>query len=155
MRWRFSVLMLGTFSAASLLSAQHHNCPTGFDFAGTLHGSGSYGVAFNEIREIDLPPYATIDTSFQQSNVRVRGGSKQAQSNMHAKDIPKGIYLIPSGSTLYDNGWAVSAPELQPIGSPTRYRFAMKLYCISSSNTPTMHYGGCDVNVDVCYKPKH
>ena len=137
MRWRLSALMLGTLSAASVLSAQQHNCPAGFDFAGIIKGAGSYGVDFNERREIDLPPYATIDTSYQQTNVRVHAGNSKAKSDMRAKDVPKGLYLIPFGSTLYDNGWAVSAPELKQLGTPARYRFGMKLYCISSLMPPT------------------
>jgi len=105
-------------------------------------------------RELDLPPGASIDTSFQQSKVRVRAGNGQAQSDLHAKDIPKGIYIIPSGSTMYENGWAVSAPELKTVGELAQYRFGMKLYCMSSSSLPYAHYGGCNVNVDVCYKPE-
>lgn len=153
MRLRVSLVTLGLLSMSATLRAQH-NCPQGFDHAGTLTGSGSYGIAFDERREINLPMYATIDMSFQQSAVRARAGNRTAQSDLHAKDIPKGIHIIPSGSTLYDNGWAVSAPELKTVGEPARYRFGMKLYCISSSTVPTAHYGGCQVTVDVCYKPK-
>ncbi|MGD0443626.1 MAG: hypothetical protein ABSA39_06785 [Edaphobacter sp.] len=131
-----------------------HNCPQGFDYAGALRGTGSYGIAFDERRELTLPLYATIDSSFQQRNVRARAGNGQAKSDLRVTDIPKGILIIPSGSILYDNGWAVSAPELKPVGEPVQYRFAMKLYCISSSSSSNKHSGGCDVNVDVCYKPK-
>jgi hypothetical protein len=131
-----------------------HNCPPGFDYAGTLNGAGVYGVAFDERREVNLPSYATLDTSFQQTKVRAFAGNRQAKSDLQAKDIPKGIYIITGGSTIHENGWAVSAPELKTVGEPARYRFGMKLYCISSSASPTMHFGGCDVNVDVCYKPK-
>ena len=152
MRLRVSLVTLGLLSIAVPLFAQH-NCPQGFNYAGTLTGTGSYGIAFDERREINLPEDATIDTSFQQSNVRVRGGNSRAKSDMQAKDIPKGILIIPSGSTRYDNGWAVSAPELKTVGEPAQYRFGMKLYCISSSGTDA-HFGGCDVNVDVCYKLK-
>lgn len=138
--------------AASLLA--QHNCPQGFNFAGTLRGTGSYGTPFDERRELNLPQDATIDTSFQQSNVRARAGNGLAQSKLQAKDIPKGILIIPGGSTLYDNGWAVSAPELKTVGEPAQYRFGMKLYCISSTSPSNRHMGGCDVNVDVCYKLK-
>jgi hypothetical protein len=153
MRLRVSLVTLGLLSMAPPLPAQH-NCPEGFNFAGTLHGTGSYGIAFDERREVTLPLYATIDTSFQQSNVRARAGNSKAKSDLQAKDIPKGIYILTGGSTHYDNGWAVSAPELKTVGEPPRYRFGMKLYCISSSNSPNAQFGGCDVNVDVCYKPK-
>jgi hypothetical protein len=127
-----------------------HNCPQGFNFAGTLRGTGSYGIAFDERRELDLPLGATIDTSFQQKNVRARDGNGLAKSAMQAKDIPKGIAIIPGGSILYDNGWAVSAPELKTVGEPAQYRFGMKLYCISSTSLTNRHSGGCNVNVDVC-----
>ena len=95
-----------------------HNCPPGFDYAGTLKGAGAGGVAFDERREVNLPPYATIDTSFQQSKVRAHRGNGQAQSDLHAKDIPKGIYIITGGSTIHVNSWAVSAPELRRWASP-------------------------------------
>ncbi len=153
MRLRVSLVTLGLLSMAAPVLAQH-GCPERFNFAGTLKGNGSYGVPFDERRELNLPPNATIDTSFQQSDVRAHAGNGLAQSDLHAKDIPKGIYIIPSGSTLNDSGWAVSAPELKTVGDPARYRFGMRLYCMSSSSTPTMHNGGCYVKVDVCYKPK-
>jgi hypothetical protein len=149
MRLRVRLVTLGLLSIASPLLAQH-NCPPGFDYAGALKGTGSYGVAFDERREINLPPYATINTSFQQTSVRARAGNGHAKSDLQAKDIPKGIYIIPSGSTMFGNGWAVSAPELTTVGEPARYQFGMKLYCISSASAPTMHYGGCSVSVDVC-----
>jgi hypothetical protein len=95
-----------------------HNCPQGFDYAGTMAGTGSYGVAFDERREVHLPLYATIDTSFQQSTVRAHGGNREARSDLLAKDIPKGIYIIPFGSTLNENGWAVTAPKLTTVGVP-------------------------------------
>ena len=153
MRLQVSLVTLGLLSIAPPLLAQH-NCPTGFDFGGTLKGGGSYGISFDERREVLLPAYATIDTSFQQDNVRAHAGNGKAKSDLTAKDIPKGIFIAPHGSTLYNNGWAVSAPELKTEGEPARYRFGMKLYCISSSSSHNMNNGGCDVNVDVCYKPK-
>jgi hypothetical protein len=154
MRCRVSVVTFEVLRALLPLCAQQHNCPAGFDYAGILKGGGAYGIPFNQVRELDLPSTATIDTSFQQANVRASAGNKEAKSDMRAKDIPKGILIIPSGSTLYDNGWAVSKPELKQVGSPARYHFSLNLYCISSSTPPTMHYGGCDVSVEVCFKPQ-
>jgi hypothetical protein len=153
MRLQVCLVSLGLLSVVSPLLAQQR-CPPGFDYGGTLKGTGNYGVAFDVRREISLPPTATIDTSFQQEKILAHAGNDRAKSDLQAKDIPKGIYIITSGSTLYDNGWAVSAPELKTVGEPPRYRFGLKLYCISSSTPPTMHYGGCDVNVLVCYKPQ-
>ena len=128
--------------------------PSGVQLCGNPNGH-RFRPILDERREIDLPEDATIDTSFQQSNVRVRAGNGRAQSNLQAKNIPKGIYIIPFGSALYDTGWAVSAPELKTVGEPAQYRFGMKLYCTSSSSPEYTDYGGCEANVYVCYKPKN
>jgi hypothetical protein len=138
-----------------------HNCPQGFQYAGNLSGTGSFGNDFNEKREINLPENATIDQSYQQTRIRSQNGNPRAHSDLLPKDIPKGIHIIPYGSTDLEKGWAVSAPELtkfiiksQSGGSDIRYRFKMKLYCtVGSSETPRQ-FGGCDVTVDVCYLPK-
>src|ERR1700739_319842 len=90
MRLRVRLVSLGLLSMAAPLLAQH-NCPPGLDNGETLKGAGVCGVAFDERREVNLPPYATIDTSFQQSKVRAHGGNDYAQLDLHAKDIPKGI----------------------------------------------------------------
>ena len=71
MRLRVSLVTLGLLSMAPPFLGQH-NCPQGSNYAGTLQGTGSFGIAFDERREVNLPPYATIDTSFQQKNVRAR-----------------------------------------------------------------------------------
>jgi hypothetical protein len=135
MRLPARLVTLGLLSMGTPLLAQH-NCPPGFDFAGTLKGAGSYGVAFDERREINLPPYATIDTSFQQISVRAHAGNGQAKSDLQAKDIPKGIYIITGGSTMFENGWAVSAPELKTVGEPARYHFGMKLTVFRALQLP-------------------
>ena len=142
----------------SPLLAQH-NCPTGFDFGGTLKGSGAFEDAFDARREIKLPSYATIDTSYQQSKVRSHAGNDRAKSDLQAKNIPKGILTsslfsaINSHETMAAGRWHLSSNT--ESGEPAlRYLFGMKLYCISSSSPGYMHYGGCDVNVYVCYKPK-
>jgi hypothetical protein len=145
------------FCASSLALAQN-NCPQGFRFVGTLSGTGSVVSEFNERREINLPENATIDTTYQQANVRSHGGSVKPKSELRAKDIPKGILIIPYGSTDLEKGWSVSAPELVAIkapGSPsvTGYKFGMKLYCTVGS-TINQNVGGCNVGVDVCYLPK-
>jgi hypothetical protein len=121
-----------------------------------MSGTASYGTPFNERREVTLPEGATLDTSFQQQKVRSSAGNQKAQSNLLAKDIPKGILIIPSGSTTYGQSWAVSAPELKVVGSGdnAQYKFGMQLYCTTSGNRSEQHFGGCDVNVEVCYKPK-
>ena len=127
---------------------------SGVGLCRNLEGHRFLRVAFDERRELIFPSFATINMSFQQTKVRARADNSQAQSQLQAKRYSEGIYIITSGSTIHENGWAVSAPELKAVGEHARYRFGMKLYCISSSAAPNMHAGGCDVNVDVCYKPK-
>jgi hypothetical protein len=151
------LLVFVVFSTSSLALAQS-NCPQGFQFAGTLSGTGSYVGDFNERRQIKLPEDATLDTSFQQANVRSHGGSVKPKSELRAIDIPKGILIIPHGSTDLEKGWSVSSPELVAIGaagsqSVAGYRFGMKLYCTVGSGA-SQNVGGCSVTVDVCYLPK-
>jgi hypothetical protein len=144
------------FYTSSLALAQH-NCPQGFQFVGTLSGTGSYASEFNERRQINLPEGATIDTTYQQANVRSHGGSVKPKSELRAKDIPKGILIIPYGSTDLEKGWSVSGPELVAIKAPgsqsVGYSFGMKLYCTVGSAV-AQNVGGCSVAVDVCYLPK-
>lgn len=136
------------FYTSSLALAQH-NCPQGFQYVGTLSGTGSIVSEFNERRQINLPQNATLDTTFQQSNIRSHGGSVKPKSELRAKDIPKGILIIPSGSTDLQKGWSVSDPELVAIKAPgsqsvTGYKFGMKLYCTVGS-TVNQNVGGCHV----------
>ena len=98
-----------------------------------------------------LPEGATLDTSYQQPNVRARDGSSQAKSKLRGTDIPKGIHVFPHGSTDFQKGWAVSDPKLEQVQG--RYKFGMKLYCTTAGGT-TANMGGCEVEVEVCYKPK-
>lgn len=152
------LLAIVVFCTSSLALAQH-NCPQSFRYAGTLSGSGSIVSEFNERREINLPQGATIDTTYQQTSVRSHGGSVTPGSDdLRAKDIPKGIHVIPYGSTDLQKGWSVSAPKLVAIELPgsegvSRYRFGMKLYCTVGSAV-TQNVGGCGVQADVCYLPK-
>jgi hypothetical protein len=148
------LLAVVVFCTSSLALSQT-NCPQGFQLAGTLSGTGSYVGEFNERRQINLPENATIDTTFQQANVRSHGGSVKPKSELHVKDIPKGILIIPHGSTDREKGWSVSAPELVAIKAPgsqsiTGYKFGMKLYCTVGTGT-SQNVGDCSVAVDVCY----
>ena len=145
------------FYTSSLALAQH-NCPQGFQHVGTLSGTGSISTDFNERRAINFPENATIDTTYQQTNIRSHGGNPKAHSDLTAKEIPKGIHIITYGSTYLNNGWSVSAPKLVTIQvtgseSATRYRFGMNLYC-TVGRVNTQNVGGCNVEVDVCYLPK-
>ena len=152
------LLAFVVFSTPSLVHAQS-NCPQGFQPAGTLSGTGSAVTEFNETRRINLPGDATIDTTYQQMNVRFYGGSVKPRSgSMLANQIPKGILIIPHGSTDLEKGWSVSAPKLIAIKDPgtqaiVGYRFEMKLYCTVGSSV-SQNVGGCSVGVDVCYLPK-
>jgi len=142
----------------SSLPAQQ-NCPEGFRYVGKMSGTGSFGSPFKERRELILPEDATLDTSFQQKQVRSRDGNALAQSKMVATEVPKGILIITHGATVYDQGWAVSAPQLRIVqpgdnSHPPRYAFGMMLYCTASPQSGYMQYGGCDVSVEVCYKIK-
>ena len=149
MTTRLGLLILGLLFTSPSILAQH-SCPEGFNYVGSLSLTGSYGAA-EEKKEIELPAGATIDTSYQQTSIRARNGNRDAQSNLRAEDIPRGIYLSPSGTTSLGKGWAVSKPELKQVES--RQRFGMKLYCTTSGSSYE-NMGGCEVEVEVCYKPK-
>lgn len=145
---RLGLLILGLLFTSPSILAQH-SCPEGFNYVGTLSLTGSYGT--EEKKEIDLPLGATIDTSYQQASIRARGGNQKAQSNLHAEDIPKGIHTSAAGATSLGKGWAVSKPELRQVQS--RQIFGMKLYCTTGGGAYD-NMGGCEVAVEVCYKPK-
>ena len=137
------------------LSVAQSNCPDGFRYAGTLQGSAAYQVPFSEWVEIKLPENAIPDIAYQQTRVRAEDGNIKEHSNLRPQDIPRGIHIVPYGSSS-DGGWAVSEPELRVLETQadrriTRYAFGMQLYCMPG-HLPT--HAGCDVNVDVCYKPK-
>jgi hypothetical protein len=151
-------LLSFVMSFASSLAFAQHNCPQGFQYAGTLRGTGSFVSEFNERREVNLPENATLDTSYQQANVRSHGGNSKAHSDLRPKDIPKGIHIMAAGTTDLEKGWAISAPELVVVqppasGNAPRYKFGMKLYCTVGTSPATRNFGGCDVSVEVCYLP--
>jgi hypothetical protein len=81
-------------------------------------------------------------------------------STLRAQDIPKGVLIITYGKSdeIYEQGWAVSDPELRAIeqdknGKVTRYEFGMKLFCKVGPSGASPHFGECSVNAEVCYKP--
>ena len=150
MTTRLGLLILGLLFTSPSILAQKNSCPAGFNYVGSLSLTGSYGAA-EEKKEIEIPAGATIDTSYQQTSIRARGGNRKAQSNLRAEDIPGGIHISPSGTTSYYKGWAVSKPELKQVES--RQRFGMKLYCTTGGGN-VENMGGCEVEVEVCYKPK-
>jgi len=150
-----------SFLLASTLSQAQSNCPEGFNYAGTLSGTGSASTELNRRVSLKLPENATLDESFQQKNLRATNGKSGAHSSMTAKDVPKGLLIITHGSSdpLYNQGWAVSDPELKALdrdarGKVTQYEFGMKLFCTVRGG-PNPLFGTCSVGADVCYRPLH
>jgi hypothetical protein len=136
------------------LSSAQSNCPQGFVFLGSLSGTGSQTQEFNKKVELKLPPGATLDESFQQSTVRATNAKGKA--NLRPQDIPKGILIIPHGSSDSDNVWSVSEPTIEKEDnetSATRYKFGMHLFCRVEGSPHHQQAGDCEVSVEVCYKP--
>ena len=157
MKRRLGFLAL-SFLFMSVLSTAQSNCPQGFAYVGTLSGTGSSIEEFDKKLALKLPESATLDESFQQ--IKVRATSAKGKSNLRPQDIPKGILIIPHGSNDQDKVWSVSEPRLTEIKgennetSSTRYEFGMHLFCRVQGNSYSQQTGECDVNVEVCYKPK-
>ena len=145
-----------SFLLISSLSGAQNRCPEEFRYAGTLSGTGSRSGPFNETVVLKLPENATLDESYQQTKVRATNGKSKAQSNLRPQDIPKGIHIIPSGSSDLEKVWAVSKPQLRKIKdeTSTRYAFGMHLFCSVHGSPYTQTEGACNVEVQVCYKPK-
>jgi hypothetical protein len=98
---------------------------------------------------------AAADESFQQSAVRAT--NTKGKANLRPQDIPKGILIIPYGSTDSDKVWSVSDPTIKKENNETsssRYIFGMHLFCMVKVHTFSQNTGGCEVSVEVCYKPK-
>jgi hypothetical protein len=154
MKKQVGFLTISFLLMSSLSSAQEERCPEGFRYAGALSGSST--ETFDKTVFITLPEYATLDESFQQIVVRATNGKKNAKSNLRPKDIPKGFYITPYGSSDLEKAWAVSEPQLKTDnnGASTRYAFGMHLFCAVNGSTFSQTEGACDVGVQVCYKPK-
>ena len=150
---RRELLMIAVLFLPSVILAQspHDRCPEGFRYVGTLTGNGSFEEPLNKTLEISLPENAKLDTSYQQTKV----ATDNARSKFRPQDIPKGIDIVPYGQTDLGKEWAVSDPELKTVPDTdgrTRHVFAMNLSCSMSEHA--RQFGGCAVNVDVCYKPQ-
>jgi hypothetical protein len=146
--WTVSFLLMSSLSNAQ------DRCPEGFRYAGAL--SGTSAETFDKTVSLKLPEFATLDESFQQTAVRATNGKKNAKSNLRPQDIPKGIYITPSGSSDLEKIWAVSEPQLKTdnTGGSTRYAFGMHLFCAVQGSPYSQTEGSCEVGVEVCYKPK-
>jgi hypothetical protein len=156
---RRSSLLAFVFLFSSTVSFAQSNCPEGFRDAGTLSGTGSHTTDLDERVTLMLPENARLDESYQQQNVRATNGKRGVRSSLRAQDVPKGILIIPHGKSdeLYNQGWAVSNPELKVLqkdesSKVTRYEFGMKLSCHVAGG-PNPIIGDCSVDVEVCYKP--
>jgi hypothetical protein len=146
---------IASFLLISSLSSAQATCPEGFRYAGTLSGTST--ETFDKTVFLKLPEYATLDESYQQTAVQATNGKKNAKSNLRSQDIPKGIRITPHGSDDLEKIWAVSEPQLikpDGKGTSTRYAFGMHLFCAVQGSTYTQTEGACDVEVQVCYKPK-
>ena len=154
MKKHVGFLTVSFFLMSSLSSAQDR-CPEGFRYAGALSGSST--ETFDKTVFLKLPEYATLDESFQQTAVRATNGKKNAKSNLRPQDIPKGIHITPYGSNDLEKIWAVSEPQLikpDSNGASTRYAFGMHLLCSVQGSPYSQSEGDCEVEVQVCYKPK-
>ena len=146
-----------SFLLMSSLSRAQDRCPEGFRDAGTLSGADTEEFDKTLVRK--LPQGATLDKSYQQTEVQATGGKGKAKSNLRPQDIPKGILIIPYGSTDLGKVWAVSEPELTEINkdnnqTSTQYAFGMHLFCSAQGSPYSQSEGSCEVGVQVCYKPK-
>ena len=154
MKKHVGFLIVSCLLMSSLSSAQD-KCPEGFHYAGALSGSST--ETFDKTVFLKLPEYATLDESFQQTAVRATNGKKNAKSNLRPQDIPKGIHITPYGSDDLEKIWAVSEPQLikpDSNGDSTRYAFGMHLFCSVQGSPYSQSEGACEVEVQVCYKPK-
>lgn len=136
-------------------------CPAGFKHADKpLYGEGSWGSNFYGLREVLLPPGEKIDTSYHQPSISaVANGKSDARSPLVASQVPAGIFIIPSGDDSANHGWAVHSPVLSAgVADPStnivsQWKFGMQLYCTTGSGEIDRTTGGCNVKVEVCYKP--
>jgi hypothetical protein len=73
---------------------------------------------------------------------------------LRPQDIPKGIHIVSYGQSGNGKAWAVRDPSLKTVseaGGKTRKIFGMHFSC--TVDEFARQFGGCAVNVDVCYKP--
>lgn len=137
----------------------------GFQYVGQLYGEGSFNSNYYGFREVLLPANAKIDTSYHQPSIAaVANGKSDARSRFVASEVPPGICIVPAGDNKANHGWSVGdGAEPRVLLSPgawdmatntiTQYKFGMRLYCTTGSGEIDRLAGGCNVKVDVFYKP--
>ena len=148
----FILLLLPSLGLAQKV---HEGCPVELTYVGTIKGTGSFVELLDKRLEIKLPQNATLDTSYQQTKV-VAAGGKGARSKLRPEDIPTGIHIVPYGQDDEGKAWDVSDPKLKTASETegkTRYVFGIHVHCTVEEYA--RQFGGCAVNVDVCYKPKN
>jgi hypothetical protein len=100
-----------------------------------------------------LPEGATLDVPYQQS--RVRAANAEGKASLRPQDISISILIIPHSPNGHEKVWSVSEPKLTEIkADSTRYEFGMRLFCRVEDSPYSQQSGGCDVQVEICYKPK-
>jgi hypothetical protein len=147
--------LIASFLLMSSLSSAQDSCPEGFRYAGTLSGSDS--DQFDKTVALRLPEYATLDESYQQTEIRATSSARKTASSLRPQDIPKGFYITPYGSREAEKVWVVSEPRLvkpESNGASSRYVFAMHLFCAVHASSFSQIEGPCEVSAQVCYKPK-
>jgi hypothetical protein len=139
-------------------------CPADLVHAGKLYGEGGPAnyVGHPEV-VFTLPSGTVIDRSFHQANISaVANNQSDAHSNLTPTKIPGGICIVPSGTNDNNKGWSVGnndtptlrASDWDDAGRVSSYVYSMGLYCTVDSGLRGMGSGGCNVAVDVYYKPK-
>jgi hypothetical protein len=135
-------------------------CPGGLNYAGQLGVEGSFNNNGTGSHSLNLPPNAHIDRSYQQTGaLKAYGGGSDARSPLQVSQVPPGIYIHATGTEDHNKGWSVANPKLDAISFDseervTQWTFSMGLYCTVGSGEIDRTVGGCNVKVDVCYKPK-
>ena len=150
----FPIFIVLLMPSLSLSQIAHDECPEGLRYAGTLKGNGSFAEPLNTRVEIKLPDNAMLDISYQQANLVADNGQSN-RSKLRPEDIPRGIHIVPDVQSDLGKSWAVSDPllkEHETLMGKTRYVFGMRLSCTMSEYAE--QFGGCAVNVDVCFMPK-
>jgi hypothetical protein len=166
MRFTYAVLAAAAL-ALSLCQGKtaHAQCPAGLISVGRIYGEGSFGSNLVTYKEILLPAGARIDTSYHQPALSPpANGKSDAHSRLVVSEVPAGIFIVPGGDDSANHGWAVGdgpEPRIQLVPATwdsttntiSQYKFGIRLYCTTGSGEADRWTGGCNVHVDVCYKP--
>jgi hypothetical protein len=160
-QWIALFIILAVVACSGIAFAQCN----GLQYVGQLYGQGSFNSNYYGFREVLLPTNAKIDSSYHQPSIAaVANGKSDARSRLVASEVPAGICIAPSGDNNAAHGWSVgdgADPRIQlapatwdmSTNTITQYKFGMRLYCTTGSGELDRTTGGCNVKVDVFYKP--